>query len=78
MICPKYIQFDETMGEGYVTTKAQQVQVKYANIISTAKCLFKNEGLQGFGRGAAARIAQTVPSAAISWVSYEYVKNLLM
>ncbi len=42
-----------------------------------ARALWATEGLRGFFRGAAARMAVNAPSQAISWASYEVVKGML-
>jgi len=52
-----------------------------ANLLATtlrvARALWATEGLRGFFRGAAARMAVNAPSQAVSWASYEAVKGLL-
>jgi hypothetical protein len=53
-------------------------QIKYNNIISTAKLIYKEDGfLKGFFRGMTPRIINNSPSCAISWGTYEIVKHLL-
>ena len=49
----------------------------FATTARVARALWATEGLRGFFRGAAARMAVNAPSQAISWASYEVVKGLL-
>lgn len=49
----------------------------FATTLRVATALWATEGLRGFFRGAAARMAVNAPSQAISWASYEVVKGFL-
>ncbi|XP_952111.1 mitochondrial solute carrier-like protein, putative [Theileria annulata] len=51
--------------------------LKYKNIIMTYKNIYRNEGLRGFMRGMSTRVGMCTPSAAISWGTYETLKNLI-
>jgi hypothetical protein len=52
--------------------------VKYKNILSTAKLIWKEEGFfRGFFKGLTPRVLSNAPSCAISWGTYEFVKHLL-
>jgi hypothetical protein len=52
--------------------------VKYKDIISTFKTIIKKEGASGLAKGALPRSIQASLSGALSWVSYEVMKNLLI
>ena len=52
--------------------------VKYKDLLSTAKTMMKEEGIKCFGRGIIPRAIQASMSSALSWVTYELVKNLLL
>lgn len=51
--------------------------IKYKDILSTIKITYKENGLLGFFRGMIPRTIQQAPSAAISWATYETLKNFL-
>jgi len=50
---------------------------KYGGMVDTMKTLWKEEGRHGFSRGIKPRVALHSVSAAICWITYEYVKNIL-
>ena len=52
--------------------------IKYKNILSTVKYIWKEEGLiKGFFKGVSPRVINNSPSCAISWGTYELVKHFL-
>lgn len=52
-------------------------KVRYKDLLSTAKYLYKNEGLVAFTKGVVPRMFINVPSTALSWGTYECVKSFL-
>ena len=52
-------------------------KVHYRNIIQTAGEIYKTEGLRAFGKGIYPRMTINVPSTALSWGTYEFVKGIL-
>ncbi|UKJ90534.2 mitochondrial carrier protein [Theileria orientalis] len=58
-------------------TKRPKLQIKYKNVITTFENIYRKEGLRGFMRGVTTRIGMCTPSAAISWGTYESLKNLI-
>ena len=56
----------------------QDNNVKYKNILSTFKFIYKEDGFfRGFFKGLTPRIINNSPSCAISWGTYELVKHLI-
>jgi len=52
--------------------------IKYKNIYSTIKYIWMEEGFfKGFFKGVTPRVINNAPSCAISWCTYEFVKNFL-
>eukprot|EP00694_Reclinomonas_americana_P002974 EC789027.1.p1 GENE.EC789027.1~~EC789027.1.p1 ORF type:complete len:109 (+),score=25.56 EC789027.1:129-455(+) len=51
--------------------------VTFRGFMDTAKYVYRNAGVSGFFQGASARALYVAPSAAISWMTYEYAKFLL-
>ncbi|UVC49958.1 mitochondrial carrier protein [Theileria orientalis] len=58
-------------------SKRPKLQIKYKNVITTFENIYRKEGLRGFMRGVTTRIGMCTPSAAISWGTYESLKNLI-
>jgi hypothetical protein len=53
-------------------------EIKYKNIFSTVKMVWREDGLiRGFYRGLTPRIMGNAPSCAITWGTYEMVKHFL-
>ena len=53
--------------------------VKYKDMISTAKIIYKEDGfVKGFLRGMLPRVLCNTPSCAISWATYEFVKYSIL
>jgi len=50
---------------------------RYADIKTTARYIYRNEGLIAFTKGVLPRMSINVPSTALSWGTYEFVKSLL-
>lgn len=51
---------------------------KYKDVISTAKYIYKHEGVRGFSKGIFPRLSINFPATALSWGTYEYVKSYLI
>ena len=51
---------------------------RYKDVISTAKYIYKNEGIFAFTKGILPRLSINVPATALSWGTYELVKSLLI
>ena len=60
------------------TSDEALVGVKYKDLISAAKTIVKEEGMRCFGKGILPRAIQASMSSALSWVSYEFIKNLFL
>lgn len=57
----------------------EEGDVKYRNIFSTVKSIYREHGFfKGFFKGLTPRILSNSPSCAISWVTYEIVKQTLV
>jgi len=52
-------------------------EIKYRDILSTAKTIFREEGVRGFVKGVIPRVIIQAPASAISWTAYEMMKKLL-
>jgi solute carrier family 25 iron transporter 28/37 len=50
---------------------------RYAGFSGVLKVLYAEDGLRGFYRGVHMRMLMNIPSGALSWGTYEFVKNLL-
>merc|ERR1719420_915217 len=50
---------------------------RYAGIGGALQVLYAEEGLRGFFRGAHMRMAVQIPSGALAWGTYEFIKNAL-
>lgn len=53
-------------------------KIKYKDVPSTIKTMFREEGLKGFTKGLLPRIMGQAPSAAVSWAAYDTIKNFLL
>ena len=53
-------------------------KTQYRNVLQTTKQIYYNEGIGAFKKGMIPRMMINVPSAALSWGTYEFVKNLLI
>eukprot|EP01016_Furgasonia_blochmanni_P019624 TRINITY_DN2193_c0_g2_i1.p1 TRINITY_DN2193_c0_g2~~TRINITY_DN2193_c0_g2_i1.p1 ORF type:complete len:394 (+),score=18.81 TRINITY_DN2193_c0_g2_i1:161-1342(+) len=51
--------------------------IKYKGVLHAVETIYKEEGMKGFTKGVGPRIFSQAPSAAISWATYESVKNFL-
>ena len=51
--------------------------MRYRDIVSTIKLVYKNEGTSAFTRGIGPRMLINVPSTALSWGTYELIKGFL-
>jgi solute carrier family 25 iron transporter 28/37 len=52
-------------------------QLKYRDIMSTMKTIFREEGVRGFVKGVFPRILAQAPASAISWTVYEMMKKMM-
>lgn len=61
------------------TVKSLKVKnkLRYLSIKNTVQDIWSNEGLRGFAKGAVPRSLFFLPSSAVSWATYEYIKQLL-
>lgn len=46
--------------------------------IATAKAIVREEGFSAYFRGIQARMIYHIPSAAICWTTYEFLKNIML
>jgi len=53
-------------------------KTNYKTIISTVKKIKNESGYSGFTRGLSARLIANIPAVAISWGTYETMKNILI
>ena len=53
-------------------------KIKYVDVSSTIRTMFKEEGFKGFTKGLLPRILGQAPSAAVSWATYDTIQNFLM
>ena len=51
--------------------------IRYADFHTTVKSIYAKEGITAFAKGVFPRICINVPSTALSWGSYEFVKSFL-
>jgi len=56
---------------------SSDIEIKYRDIMSTARTILREEGLRGFVKGVVPRIIAQAPASAISWTAYEMMKKLL-
>jgi len=71
-----------TPKKAFVTVKENPLtvaepQIKYRDILSTVKTIFREEGFRGFVKGVVPRIVAQAPASAISWTAYEMMKKML-
>jgi hypothetical protein len=57
--------------------RAETVRLQYKGILDAARKIYAVEGLGGFFRGMGPRLLVHTPSVAISWTTYEVVKDFL-
>lgn len=57
--------------------KIRAVKREYTSIISTARKIFFGEGIAGFFKGCIPNAIRVAPGAAITFVVYEQVTDLL-
>jgi len=53
------------------------MEVKYRGLFNTLRIMIKEEGYRGFTRGMTPRMLFYMPSAAICWGTYEFMKFIL-
>ena len=53
-------------------------KIKYVDVTSTMKTMFHEEGFMGFTKGLLPRIMGQAPSTAVSWATYDTIKNFLV
>lgn len=58
--------------------KETKNRIKYVDISSTIRTMFKEEGFKGFTKGLLPRILGQAPSAAVSWATYDTIQNFLL
>jgi hypothetical protein len=56
----------------------QPSSVKYNDFINTSKSFYYEEGIRAFGKGILPRMGMNIPAVAMSWGTYEMVKNALI
>ena len=56
---------------------AAEKKIKYQDILSTIKTIFREEGMRGFVKGCVPRVLTHAPSSAVSWTAYEMIKEFL-
>jgi len=61
------------------TKKSLKVKnkLRYLSIKNTIQHIWSHEGIHGFAKGAVPRSLFFLPSSAVSWATYEYIKQLL-
>lgn len=65
------IEVSETTGEIIVTKR------EYSGVIDCTKKIWKNEGIYGFFKGCVTNALRVAPSAAVTFVTYEFVLDML-
>jgi solute carrier family 25 iron transporter 28/37 len=50
---------------------------RYAGVVGALQVLYAEEGLRGFFRGAHVRMVVQIPSGALAWGTYEFIKSML-
>jgi len=55
----------------------EEVVVRYSGLVSTARLIWREEGVAGLFRGTVPRLLFAAPSAAMCWGTYEVAKRLL-
>jgi len=51
---------------------------RYKDVVTTAKYIYKHEGISSFSKGILPRLSINVPATALSWGTYELVKSFLV
>jgi len=59
-------------------TQVKDSSMKYTGAVDCLKSILRNEGWRALWRGCGPRLVQTMPAAAITFTTYEYVKSLLV
>jgi solute carrier family 25 (mitochondrial iron transporter), member 28/37 len=52
-------------------------KVRYRDFLTTIRYIYTREGLSAFSKGVGPRMCINVPSTALSWGTYELIKNFL-
>ena len=65
------VEFSEATGEIIVTKR------EYAGVVDCAGRIWRNEGIVGFFKGCVTNAIRVAPSAAITFVTYEFVLDVL-
>jgi solute carrier family 25 folate transporter 32 len=65
------IEVSETTGEIIVAKR------EYSGVIDCAKKIWRNEGIYGFFKGCVTNAIRVAPSAAVTFVTYEFVLDML-
>ena len=52
-------------------------KVRYRDFLQTIKLIYQREGIKAFARGVGPRMCINVPSTALSWGTYELIKNFI-
>ena len=50
---------------------------RYKDVVTTARYIYRHEGIFAFSKGVFPRLCINVPATALSWGTYEAVKTLL-
>ena len=65
------IEVSETTGEVIVSKR------EYSGVLDCIRRIIKNEGMNGFFKGCLTNALRVAPSAAITFVTYEFVLDML-
>lgn len=65
------IEVSEITGEIIVTKR------EYSGVMDCAKKIWRNEGIYGFFKGCVTNAIRVAPSAAVTFVTYEFVLDTL-
>ena len=65
------IEVSETTGEVIVSKR------EYSGVLDCTRRIIKNEGMNGFFKGCVTNALRVAPSAAITFVTYEFVLDML-
>ena len=66
------VELSETTGEVIVTKR------EYSGVLTCMRKILRNEGIGGFFKGCVTNAVQVAPSAAITFVTYELVLDMLV
>ena len=72
------LQVQSTLSGMQADISSETVDVKYKDLMSSVKKIFKQEGIHSFSKGMLPRAIQASMSSALSWVSYEFIKNVFL